>query len=781
MKKLLLTSFCAILFCSSIFSQTYPDSDLGLRASWMRGTYGLNWKPAKTENGKAEAPDLKIDAFLNQVKDLKKLGYIQVHLNESGGTSAVHLSPHGLIESFWEGDMQGGNPINLAVPRVSSGKTPLIDAMRAIKDAGLRVQIYANSANLLYAASTPQVSVRFKKWCDTNPQAQAFINSKNYHKDPSFPNRKYMFCYAEFILKDYAIRYGDLVDAWLWDTGRTMWIEGGDNDMSLNPSQNINDQRIYQAFAEACHAGNPDAAISFNNSPGANNFIDNPYTAATLFDDYTFGHPYSGGKNVGNVAQNLWALEWINDRNGYIYRNNPDDNRTWDDNIVGHWDPPMSVGQWNTGSMPGVPDAEFAEYYGTAILGNGAVSFGVPLVGRFNFNQSSLISREWGIHQLELLDAYLVENQVADTHSIGRIQAEDYSAMNGIQTEGTNDAGGGQNVGYIDNGDFIEYEVEIPSTGSYIVNYRVASRNGGGSVIFRENGKKRATTGIDATGGWQNWETLSTSVFLSKGTKRIRLDAASGGWNINWFELIYDVGGNTTNLALNGVANQSSTTNNGDASRAIDGNTNGSYSGNSVTHTAAEDGAWWTLDLATESNVDEIIIYNRTDNCCTSRLSNFSVFAWDTNGNRTVRNFVTTAPNPSVTINTGGVLIKNIRIKSNLPGTPLSLAEVEVIGSSGNASRSSTEKLGLAENSNISKDKLDVKLYPNPVEDQFTIQISNDLKAKYTLFDYVGKTIIKGDVSEGSALVDISRLNSGIYILKVDGEKESFTSKLIKK
>ena len=413
-KIALLLFFSFLLSISQNIQAQVPHPDLGLRADWLRGTYGLNWKPAQTENGKSEAGDLKIDAFLEQIKHLKTVDYIQVHLNESGGTSAVHLSPNDLIESFWEGDVQGSNPINLAVPRVSSGKTPLLDAMKAIKAAGLKVQIYANSAHLLYAASTPQVSVRFKNWCDTNPEAQAFINSKAYHDYPDFPNRKYMFCYAEFILKDYAIRYGDLVDAWLWDAGRTMWIEGGDfnYDSADGVSSNdIEEQRVYQAFADACHAGNPNAAISFNNSPGDNDLVHNPFTPATYFDDYMFGHPFSGGKNVGNVAQNFWSLEWIEARDGYIFTNDQDSPQTWDDNIVGHWDPPMGTGQWNTGSTGGVIDEEFADYYGTAIIGNGAVSFGVALVGRYNFNQTNLIAREWVMHQLELLDAHLSVNQ----------------------------------------------------------------------------------------------------------------------------------------------------------------------------------------------------------------------------------------------------------------------------------------------------------------------------------------------------------------------------------
>ena len=67
-----------------------------------------------------------------------------------------------------------------------------------------------------------------------------------------------------------------------------------------------------------------------------------------------------------------------------------------------------------------------------------------------------------------------------------------------------------------------------------------------------------------------------------------------------------------TNVALNGTATQSTTTNSGDASRAIDGNTNGVYGNASVTHTAAGTDEWWRLDFQTATDVTKIMVYNRT-------------------------------------------------------------------------------------------------------------------------------------------------------------------------
>ncbi|ACS93545.1 glycoside hydrolase family 16 domain protein [Teredinibacter turnerae T7901] len=60
------------------------------------------------------------------------------------------------------------------------------------------------------------------------------------------------------------------------------------------------------------------------------------------------------------------------------------------------------------------------------------------------------------------------------------IEAETFSAMSGVQTETTSDTGGGENVGWIDNGDWLAYNaITIPATGDYTLEYRVASPGGG--------------------------------------------------------------------------------------------------------------------------------------------------------------------------------------------------------------------------------------------------------------------------------------------------------------
>jgi hypothetical protein len=144
-----------------------------------------------------------------------------------------------------------------------------------------------------------------------------------------------------------------------------------------------------------------------------------------------------------------------------------------------------------------------------------------------------------------------------------------------------------------------------------------------------------------------------------------------------------------TNLALGGIATQSSTTSWDDsgpavASRAIDGNTDGNFYNHSVTHTNYEK-AWWQVDLQNTYKISDIVIWNRTDNDCGGRLSNFYVEVLDKNQNiMWKQDYFTNGgyPNPNLFINLPNNTIGEV-VKVGLNGTNwLHLAEVEVHGSS---------------------------------------------------------------------------------------------------
>ncbi|MGJ8638236.1 MAG: discoidin domain-containing protein [Opitutaceae bacterium] len=131
-----------------------------------------------------------------------------------------------------------------------------------------------------------------------------------------------------------------------------------------------------------------------------------------------------------------------------------------------------------------------------------------------------------------------------------------------------------------------------------------------------------------------------------------------------------------TNVALNGTASQSSTAYSGVESRAIDGNTNGAWSGGSVTHTSNEYQAWWQVDLGNSYDIHALRIYGRNSN--KTRLSRYFVKILDSSFNEVWSNYQAGYPDLSTYLRADGASGRYVMIQ--LEGTnPLSLAEVQVL------------------------------------------------------------------------------------------------------
>jgi beta-glucanase (GH16 family) len=126
------------------------------------------------------------------------------------------------------------------------------------------------------------------------------------------------------------------------------------------------------------------------------------------------------------------------------------------------------------------------------------------------------------------------------------IQAESANAQSGTQTEPTSDVGGGQNVGWIANGDWLQFNnVNFGANPGRQFYARVASGAGGGIsglVEVRLDSRTSAPVGsfaIANTGGWQSWRTVPANTSAVTGTHTVYLTFTSGQpadyVNINWF------------------------------------------------------------------------------------------------------------------------------------------------------------------------------------------------------------------------------------------------------
>ncbi|KUJ63511.1 glycoside hydrolase [Flavobacteriaceae bacterium CRH] len=120
------------------------------------------------------------------------------------------------------------------------------------------------------------------------------------------------------------------------------------------------------------------------------------------------------------------------------------------------------------------------------------------------------------------------------------IQAENFSSMSGIQTEATTDTGGGSNVGYADTGDWLAYyNINFPTSGSYVIEYRVASAVSGGrlSSDLSAGTIQLGVLDVPNTGGWQNWQTITQTVNVNAGTYNFGIYVQNTGFNLNWLRI----------------------------------------------------------------------------------------------------------------------------------------------------------------------------------------------------------------------------------------------------
>jgi hypothetical protein len=122
-----------------------------------------------------------------------------------------------------------------------------------------------------------------------------------------------------------------------------------------------------------------------------------------------------------------------------------------------------------------------------------------------------------------------------------------YRTLEDVDIENCSDAGGGYNVGWMANNEWLEYAVDVAIPGEYQIDVRVASYTTGGNFHVEFDGEdKTGNIHVPVTGWWQNWVTVSSVATLSAGVQTMRFvnaDAADE-YNLNYFNyaLLYPLG-----------------------------------------------------------------------------------------------------------------------------------------------------------------------------------------------------------------------------------------------
>lgn len=121
-----------------------------------------------------------------------------------------------------------------------------------------------------------------------------------------------------------------------------------------------------------------------------------------------------------------------------------------------------------------------------------------------------------------------------------QIEAESFSDQSGVQSESCNE--GGDDIGYIENGDYTVYNNIDFGTDAAGFQARVASSTSGGNIEIRLDsltGTLIGTCPVTATGDWQTWTDAKCSISGVTGKHNLYLKFTGGSgylFNFNWFK-----------------------------------------------------------------------------------------------------------------------------------------------------------------------------------------------------------------------------------------------------
>ncbi len=128
--------------------------------------------------------------------------------------------------------------------------------------------------------------------------------------------------------------------------------------------------------------------------------------------------------------------------------------------------------------------------------------------------------------------------------AFSQTEAEDFSSQSGIQTEACSE--GGEDVGYIENGDYVVYSNIDFGSGAKSFQVRTASGTEGGKIEIRVDSVTGPLVGncpVSSSGDWQTWVNTECDVEGVSGVHDLYLRFTGGSgylFNINWWKFVAD-------------------------------------------------------------------------------------------------------------------------------------------------------------------------------------------------------------------------------------------------
>ena len=154
-----------------------------------------------------------------------------------------------------------------------------------------------------------------------------------------------------------------------------------------------------------------------------------------------------------------------------------------------------------------------------------------------------------------------------------RIEAENYKdgidntignsggdyRFDNVDIEFSHDVDGGYSLGWIESGEWLNYDFTVPTSGEYRLVSRMGSAVDGNHSFKATFAGEQTYFDVGNTGGWWNWQNVefNQTFSLTAGSYEMRLDMVGSIFNINYLELVPVSSVNSNNLIYGGTGNNS--------------------------------------------------------------------------------------------------------------------------------------------------------------------------------------------------------------------------------
>jgi len=323
----------------------------------------------------------------------------------------------------------------------------------------------------------------------------------------------------------------------------------------------------------------------------------------------------------------------------------------------------------------------------------------------------------------------------------------------------------------------MDYNVNVQTAGTYLIQYRVASTATTGQIQLRRGSTTLATTNVPNTGGWQNWTTITALVSLQTGNQTLRVHASEGGFNFNWSN--FSQQSDNINIAYNRpvtTSSNQSTTNAG--AKAVDAN------GTTRWESTFTDNQFIIVDLGANYNVNRVRIAWESAYARDYQIQ-FSTnnSTWTTVGERWGK---TSAAAENHTGLSGTARYVKVYCINRATSWGFSMFELEVYGTGVTLTTSVNDSnyetnLSISNNSIVESTDSGIVIFPNPVENNVMVNVPKELVGGKIVMMNSGGIVVFTSKATHQNSFSMSKLPTGLYLLNISNGVKNINAKILKK